>query len=125
VFSRAYFAQDVGHALRVDGVDFQNDLPGLQVVNDLLHVGARRDEAHVVAVLVNAVAEHLLVLFVDGVHVVQDHEFFFAVNEGAGLAKNFHVSAVVLDALVLQAVQHHDVLGVVAVAVVFADDGVD
>ena len=46
-------------------------------------------------------------------------------NEGAGLAKYFHVGAVVLDALVLQAVQHHDVFGGVAVAVVLANDGVD
>ena len=123
-FAVAYFAQNVLHALRIDGVDFKNDLSRLQVVNDFLHVGARRNKAHVVPVLVNAVAKHLLALFVDGVHVVQEHELFFAVNEGAGLAKYFHVGAVVLDALVLQAVQHHDVVGGVAVAVVLANDGI-
>jgi hypothetical protein len=57
-----------------------------------------------VFVLVNAVAKHLLALLVDGVYVVQNDEFLFAGNERARLAKYFHVVAVVLDALVLQAV---------------------
>jgi len=125
VLTVAYFVQNAFHALRVDGVDFEDDLPRLQVVNDFLHIGAGRNEAHVVPILVNAVAKHLLALFVDGVHVVQQHEFFFAGNERPRLAKDFHVGAVVLDALVLQAVEHHDVFGVVVVAVVFADDGID
>lgn len=104
VFSHSDFVQYVLQTLRVNRVYFNNDLTRLQIVNHLLNIGARRDEAHVVFVLVNAVAKHLLALLVDGVYVVQNYEFLFARDERAGLAKYFHVVTVVLYALVLQAV---------------------
>ena len=103
-FPHADFVQYVLQTLRVNRVDFNNDLARLQIVNYLLNIGARCDEAHVVFVLVNAVAKHLLALLVDGVYVVQNYQFLFAGDERAGLAKYFHVVAIVLDALVLQAV---------------------
>ena len=108
----------------VNRVDFDNDLARLQIVNDLLHVDARSNETHVVLVFVDAVPKHLLALFVDGVDVVQNDQFLFARNERAGLAKYLHVVSIELNALVLQAVQHHDVFGVVFRAIVFANNGI-
>jgi hypothetical protein len=122
LLSAAYFVQNVLHAVRIYGVDFKNNLPGLQIVNDFLHIGAGRNKAHVVFVFVNAVAKHLLALFIYGVYVIQQYEFFFAMNERSGLTKYFHVGAVVLDALVLQAVQYHDVFRVVAIAVILTNN---
>jgi hypothetical protein len=98
------FVQYFLQTLRVNRVDFNNDLARLQIVNYFLNVGARCDEAHVVFVLVNAVAKHLLALLVDGVYVVQNYQFLFAGDERAGLAEYFHVVAIVLDALILQTV---------------------
>jgi hypothetical protein len=120
----ADFVQNFVQALRVDRVDFNYDLARLQIVNDFLHVDARRNKAHVVLVLVNAVAKHLLALLVDGVYVVQNDQFLFAGNERARLAKYFHVVPIVLNALILQAVQNHHVFWIVDVAVIFANDGV-
>jgi len=100
----ADFVQNFLQTLRVNRVDFDDDLSRLQIVNYFLDIDARGDEAHVVFILVNAVAKHLLALLVYGVYVIQNDQFLFAGNERTGLAKYFHVVAVVLDALILQTV---------------------
>ena len=104
VFLIPDFVHNVLQTPRVNWINFDDDLARLQIVNHLLNIDAGCNEAHIVFVLVNAVAKHLLALFVDGVYVVQNDEFLFAGNERTRLAKYFHVIAVVLDALVLQAV---------------------
>ena len=54
---------------------------------------------HIVAILINTIAKHLLALLSNEVNVVQNNDFFLALDIGTGLAKCFYVIAIVMDAL--------------------------
>jgi len=109
------FLDDFVHgALQVGPIDlvhFQNVESRLQTFVHFLDIGANRDELNIFRVLVDIVAKYLLTLFVDGVDVVDDNDFFL------------------LDALFFQVVDEGDVVlgkdGGFVHAVIFADDGVD
>ncbi len=127
------FLDDFVHgALQVGPIDlvhFQNVESRLQTFVHFLDIGANRDELNIFRVLVDIVAKYLLTLFVDGVDVVDDNDFFFIWNIGGRLAKSFHLGAEILDALFFQVVDEGDVVlgkdGGFVHAVIFADDGVD
>jgi len=84
----------------------------------------------VVPVLVDIVAQHLLALLVDGVHVVDDNHLLVARRMcGPRLAKRLHFIAEITDTLLLlQIVDKEDVVLAeslrLAKAVVLADEGV-
>ena len=83
---------------------------------------------HVVLVLVNAIAEHLLALFGDGVNIVHHNGFLFAENRATGLTKGFEFVAEILDALLFQIVNEQDVglgnIGVGTQSIIFAQNAV-
>jgi hypothetical protein len=94
-----------------------------------LNIGADRDEHDIFRILVNVVAKDLLTLFINGVDVINNNDFFFIWNIGGRLAKRFHFSTKILDALFFQVVDECDIVlgkdGGFVHAVVFADDGID
>jgi hypothetical protein len=56
---------------------------------------------HIVAILINTIAKHLLALLSNKINVVQYDYLFLALHIGTGLAKRFYIIAIVMYALFL------------------------
>jgi hypothetical protein len=112
VFAQFDFLHDFREVLAREWFDFNDAQSGLDTFNNFLGITAGRNEVNIIAILVNAVAEYLLALFVNEVHVIENDDFLFVFNAGAGLAESFHFIPVKVDALFFEAVNMHDIVGV-------------
>lgn len=117
------------HKILADNlVHFQNMQTRLQALVYFLDIGADGYEHDIFGILVDIVAKDLLALFIDGVDIVDDDDFFFIWNIGRRLTEGFHFRAKILDALFFEIVDKGDIVlgerGVFVHAVILANDGV-
>jgi hypothetical protein len=74
----------------------------LYALQDLLDIGTYGYYIDIVLVFVYIIAEYLLALFIDCIHVVDDNQLLLSVNRTARSAECFHLGSEIIDALFLQ-----------------------